>query len=238
MADLDEYMYRAEQLVIWEQKANIKQIREAFGVSETTAIKILLTLESLGYIQETDVEGVYTVWRDRATNANEANREIHTLLNAAVRYVRDCGAIGKNDLEKFCIVLGITEAKAVELFEMMRNLGVVEETVMYRALSEEEVSDQDKNWYDPFNSSVQLLDEKGEATMTFKTNLDDTLYPQVEEYVIEQQSASATMLQRRFQIGYARAARLMDALENNFVVGPADGAKPRKVLKPKQKSDD
>jgi len=58
---------------------------------------------------------------------------------------------------------------------------------------------------------------------------DDNLYGKAREIVIEYQKASASLLQRRLKIGYARAARILDMLEENGVIGPADGAKPRKV---------
>lgn len=47
--------------------------------------------------------------------------------------------------------------------------------------------------------------------------------------VIEARKASASLLQRRLRIGYARAARLLDILESRGMVGPADGARPREV---------
>ena len=47
--------------------------------------------------------------------------------------------------------------------------------------------------------------------------------------VLEAKKASSSLLQRRLRVGYARAARLIDMLEENGVVGPADGAKPREV---------
>ena len=238
MADLDEYMYRAEQLVIWEQRANVEQIQAAFGVTATKAMKILLTLEYHGLLEETDVEGEYRVLRTRAINAIESNREMHTLLNAAVRYIRDCGTIQKNDLEKFCIVLGITEPKAVELMEILRGLGVLDEVVMYQALTSEEVSDQGYNWYDPYESSLQLMDEDGSRPLVCKADADDAMYAQVEKYVIDEQKVSASLLQKRFRMGYARAARLMDALEQNGIVSGSDGSNPRKVLKRKFKPKD
>ena len=48
--------------------------------------------------------------------------------------------------------------------------------------------------------------------------------------VIQAKRASASLLQRRLKIGYARAARLLDILEEKGVVGPQEGAKPREVL--------
>jgi len=59
---------------------------------------------------------------------------------------------------------------------------------------------------------------------------DDPLYQQAVSLVMETRKASASLFQRRLKVGYARAARLIDMLEDNGVVGPADGAKPRKIL--------
>ena len=53
---------------------------------------------------------------------------------------------------------------------------------------------------------------------------------EVVQFVIESQKASASLLQRRFKIGYNRAARLVDLLEERGIVGPANGAKAREVL--------
>lgn len=58
---------------------------------------------------------------------------------------------------------------------------------------------------------------------------EDSLYLQAKQLVIEAKKASASLLQRRLRVGYARAARLLDILEQRGVVGPADGAKPREV---------
>lgn len=59
---------------------------------------------------------------------------------------------------------------------------------------------------------------------------DDSMYAAALELVRETRKASASLFQRRLKLGYARAARLIDILEENGVVGPADGAKPRKIL--------
>lgn len=60
--------------------------------------------------------------------------------------------------------------------------------------------------------------------------IDDELFEEAAEAVIRAGKASTSMLQRRLRIGYARAARLVDLLEEQGVVGPADGARPRDVL--------
>ncbi len=59
---------------------------------------------------------------------------------------------------------------------------------------------------------------------------DDPLLEEAEQLVIQTGKASASYLQRRLRVGYARAARLLDLLEAKGVVGPAEGAKPREVL--------
>jgi S-DNA-T family DNA segregation ATPase FtsK/SpoIIIE len=59
---------------------------------------------------------------------------------------------------------------------------------------------------------------------------EDDMYEQAFQLVIQTRKASASLLQRHLKLGYARAARLIDLLEKNGVVGPADGAKPRKIL--------
>ena len=59
---------------------------------------------------------------------------------------------------------------------------------------------------------------------------DDDLFDEAAEAVIRAGKASTSMLQRRLRVGYARAARLIDLLEERGVVGPADGARPRDVL--------
>jgi S-DNA-T family DNA segregation ATPase FtsK/SpoIIIE len=59
---------------------------------------------------------------------------------------------------------------------------------------------------------------------------EDDLYDNAKEEVIRAGKASASLLQRRLRIGYARAARLLDILETEGVIGPADGARPREIL--------
>ena len=59
---------------------------------------------------------------------------------------------------------------------------------------------------------------------------EDPLFEEAKRLVIESKKASASLLQRRLRVGYARAARLIDLLEEKGVVGAADGAKPRAVF--------
>lgn len=60
--------------------------------------------------------------------------------------------------------------------------------------------------------------------------VDDELYEEAVDLILEMQTASVSMLQRRFRIGYTRAARLIDEMEARGIVGPYEGSKPRAVL--------
>tara|TARA_B100000745_G_scaffold300210_2_gene253260 strand:- start:6316 stop:6726 length:411 start_codon:yes stop_codon:yes gene_type:complete len=76
--------------------------------------------------------------------------------------------------------------------------------------------------------------EKHSSAAFFQTVVDqdedDDLYEDAKEAVIESGKASTSYLQRKLRLGYSRSARLMDMLEENGVIGPQDGAKPREVL--------
>ncbi len=60
---------------------------------------------------------------------------------------------------------------------------------------------------------------------------DDELYEDAKEAVLEAGKASTSYIQRKLRVGYSRAARLMDMLEEKGVIGPANGVEPRKVVK-------
>ena len=74
----------------------------------------------------------------------------------------------------------------------------------------------------------------GSKTMTTgdltSDEADDDLYEDARATVIEAGKASTSYLQRKLRVGYSRAARLMDILEERGVIGPADGSKPREIL--------
>lgn len=72
--------------------------------------------------------------------------------------------------------------------------------------------------------------EPDEPTEANEMESEDALYKEAYLFVLEEQKASASLLQRRFRIGYNRASRLMDDLESNGVIGPQSGSKPRQVL--------
>ncbi|MFP2896366.1 DNA translocase FtsK, partial [Corallococcus sp. 4LFB] len=79
-------------------------------------------------------------------------------------------------------------------------------------------------------SILKPRDEDSEGGGGEEDELSDELYDQALAAVSEMRSVSISMLQRKMRIGYNRAARMIERMERDGVVGPADGAKPREVL--------
>lgn len=107
----------------------------------------------------------------------------------------------------------------VDIVEENRKRKKEEEQAKEKALEEKEVLEQ------------ELKDQKELAEKAKDPSEDlDNLYPLVRDFVVENQKCSISYIQRRFSIGYQRAARIVDSLEANGVVSAQDGSKPRKVL--------
>ena len=72
-------------------------------------------------------------------------------------------------------------------------------------------------------------EEMNATTMVEDDALEEPLYNDMVDFVVSQQKASTSLLQRRFKIGYNRAARAIDLLEERGIIGPQNGSKPREV---------
>ena len=95
---------------------------------------------------------------------------------------------------------------------------------------------QQKAMYD---TSLTVSDEdRGATSMVEDDDYEEPLYNEIREFVITQGKASASLLQRRFRLGYNRAARCIDLLEERGIVGPPNGSKPREVLVKLEKKDE
>ena len=86
----------------------------------------------------------------------------------------------------------------------------------------------------------QSEEERGATTLVDEEDAkEEPLYNEIVEFVVEQGKASSSLIQRRFRLGYNRAARIMDLLEERGIVGPPTGtSKPRDVLVGIDKKDD
>lgn len=74
------------------------------------------------------------------------------------------------------------------------------------------------------------ISAKGGMVMDMDNGSEDSMFKDAVQCVIESGKASASLLQRRLRVGYARAARLIEDMEEQGIIGPADGARPRDVL--------
>lgn len=97
------------------------------------------------------------------------------------------------------------------------------------------IKDQGAPGYDrSIQEMINRLEEQDAKTASgeLPEGEQDPLYDQAVSIVVEKGHASTSMVQRVFRIGYNRAARILEAMEREGVVGPADGAKPRQVYAP------
>ena len=92
------------------------------------------------------------------------------------------------------------------------------------------IKDQAEADYDDSFDPGEVSDSDNGASGNGGAAEGDPLFEEAKALVLETQKASASMLQRRLSVGFNRATRLMDELEEAGVIGPAEGTKPRKVL--------
>lgn len=96
------------------------------------------------------------------------------------------------------------------------------------------VKSQSEAQYDPNMTPSEVSSQGGSSS----ADEADPLYKEVLLFIAKTQKASASLLQRRFKIGYNRAARIIDMLEEDGYIGPVDGSKPRKVFLEKEFAED
>ncbi len=101
-------------------------------------------------------------------------------------------------------------------------------------VSEDEIEKVCKHWKEQEQpqyilNPIQVAIELKEASMSAQD--DDPLWEETVKWVVEKGQASTSMIQRRFSIGFQRASRLLDTMEERGIVGPREGSKPRDVLK-------
>ncbi len=85
---------------------------------------------------------------------------------------------------------------------------------------------------------LESEEEDRESALVDIEELDDPLYDEAARFVVETGKASTSLLQRRLRIGYGRAARLLDMMEHEGIVGPPDGSKPRELRVPQNYFDE
>lgn len=116
-----------------------------------------------------------------------------------------------------------------ELIKPMRVQGALIQLKEVNAVMQYLRSQREPQYNEEVTSQPVKIGGNGRGA-TFEDGADDDMFEQAAETVIRSGKGSASLLQRRLRVGYARAARLLDLLEERGIVGPADGARPRDVL--------
>jgi S-DNA-T family DNA segregation ATPase FtsK/SpoIIIE len=114
----------------------------------------------------------------------------------------------------------VSEAEVKRVVKFIRNQKVEEVEVPSDLETESEESE---------SKTISPALQQGLLSFDSNNDEEDELLEQAKEVVVQAKKASASLLQRRLRVGYARAARLLDILEDKGIIGPADGAKPREV---------
>lgn len=131
--------------------------------------------------------------------------------------------LGKGDM----LYLSADSSKPVRIQGAFLSDEEVEKVVDY-------VKSQSEAQYDPNMTPSEVSSQGGSSS----ADDVDPLYKEVLLFIAKTQKASASLLQRRFKIGYNRAARIIDMLEEDGYIGPVDGSKPRKVFLEKEFEED
>ena len=131
--------------------------------------------------------------------------------------------LGKGDM----LYLSADSSKPVRIQGAFLSDEEVEKVVDY-------VKSQSEAQYDPNMTPSEVSSQNGDPSGEDV----DPLYKEVLLFIAKTQKASASLLQRRFKIGYNRAARIIDTLEEDGYIGPVDGSKPRKVYLEKEFAED
>ena len=132
--------------------------------------------------------------------------------------------LGKGDM----LYLSADSSKPVRIQGAFLSDEEVEKVVDY-------VKSQSEAQYDPNMTPSEVSSQGGGSSSVDDV---DPLYKEVLLFIAKTQKASASLLQRRFKIGYNRAARIIDMLEEDGYIGPVDGSKPRKVFLEKEFAED
>ncbi|MBQ7950220.1 MAG: DUF87 domain-containing protein [Clostridia bacterium] len=128
--------------------------------------------------------------------------------------------LGKGDM----LYAPIGESKPIRVQGALVTDGEVEKIVSFLRETSQATYDDD------IMSHVETSSTKDGPSPTSDAGDADQMLPECIEFVVELGEASVSKLQRRFKLGYSRAARIVDQMEERGIVGPSEGSKPRQVL--------
>ena len=199
-------------------------IDEFTPITSVEAIDMIEHISSLGY-----PAGVHIVLVVNHPSANVISRLAQGNFLSRISF----RTVSKQDSRMILDENGAEEleGKGTCLYKSIQNVKPVKlETPYISDMSLRVIIDyvcqQQKSMYD--NS---LLEEYKGCVEETDDDYEEPLYNEIVEFVVSTGKASASLLQRRFQLGYNRAARCIDLLEERGIIGPQNGSKPREVIK-------
>ena len=136
----------------------------------------------------------------------------------------------KNEINKLNTLISLLSKE----FKNLKDLNY-QDISNYISLKEQDLKNVQLVLKAKYDANFMNLDDKDQEikanTISHeKEEYDDPLYNEIVEFVITTGKASSSLLQRKFKLGYNRAARIVDLLEERGIIGPQNGSKPREVL--------
>lgn len=201
---MSEHDEQTKQL-LGEVLANQQSLHDAIAVLSSRLDSIESTLRTIAEKEEPEVDS----W---------LHADIDPLYKHAEQLVVETGRASTSLLQR---VLRVGYARAACLIDLLEANGVIGPSDGAKPriimVTQEELDE---------TAEEEDADDASDA----ETLEDEELYEAAKQAVIEAGKASTSYLQRKLRIGYSRSARLMDMLEENGVIGPVDGLKPRTLI--------
>ena len=138
----------------------------------------------------------------------------HSLINKSIQFIEKKGKVSRDEFKKR---FSISDFRAIQLFKLLTEQGF---------LKKEGEKDEERS------VNPEAFYEYVEPVISYSK---EDLFKRAVEIVKGQEKVSTALLQRSLSIGYASAARILDQMEAKGILGPAEGSKPRDVLKNKDK---
>ena len=201
-------------------------IDEFTPITSVEAIDMIEHISSLGY-----PAGVHIVLVVNHPSSNVISRLAQGNFSSRISF----RTVSRQDSRMILDENGAEElvGKGVCLYKDIQNIKSIKLEVPYISdMSLRAIIDyacqQQKSMY-----TNGLLKENKNYVSELDDGYEEPLYDEIVDFVVSSGKASASLLQRRFRLGYNRAARCIDLLEERGIIGPQNGSKPREVLKKK-----
>ena len=163
-----------------------------------------------------------TVGKEFIADRPEIEREIKNGINN-VSFI-------KLDIERFEYFALLGAEKTIQFYKPILQLELHDDNPFYNKIIEFLKKQREPEYDDEVISQSVQLNGRGGIVADMGDGSDDSAYKDAVRVVIESKKASTSFLQRKLRLGYGRAARLIETMEEQGIVSHADGNRPREVL--------